>query len=152
MDRKIKEHSRFLCRSHQVMGAFITDLGEEIFEFAYIVAVGLIVTLLFCLIKFHSDLHPLVLFCMLFIVLVVIFILINILSMAIQLKESSEDFYTSFERFDLTHSRADARFWKYCRPIRLKLGSFGYVETKYFLLILFGPVILDSLCSLVLTF
>ena len=152
LSRRTKDQSRCLYRSHQLIGELVFDLAKDLVECGYMMVVLLIVTLLFCLIKFHSVLHPLVLFCMLFFVATVIILLKVLLSMAVHLREFSEGFYTSFERFDLTHSRADIRFWKSCRPIKLKMGNFGYVETKNFLLILFGPVILDSLCSLVLTF
>ena len=128
------------------------DTLKEILEGSYFLGAILLITLMFGLIKFHAELDTLALIVMFFVLGFATFIAIVLFSKAVELRVESQAAYNTFQIFDLRPSRMDVRNWKSCRPIKVKMGTFGYIETKDFLLIFFGPVVLDTLLSSLLTF
>ena len=134
------------------MSEYAFDTLKEILEGSYFLGAVLIITISFCLIKFHSELNSLALFCMLFLVVFTVFLASVLISKAVDLREESEAAYKTFQRFDIGRSKMDVLRWKSCRPIKAKMGTFGNIETHDFLLIYFGPVVLDTLLTLLLTF
>jgi len=70
---------------------------------------------------------------------------------AIAVRYLSEASFTSFQRFDLNSNPVQIRFWNSCRPLELKIGQFGAINSHKILLIIFGDVILSNLLTLLLT-
>ena len=134
------------------MSQYAFDTFKEILEVSYFMAAALIITLMFCLIEFHSDLNIIAFFGLLFIVFFAIINTVILISKAVHLRGESQASYNTFQRFDIGRSKMDVRNWNSSRPITVKIGTFGYIKSHGFLLIFFGPVVLDTLLTLLLTF
>ena len=134
------------------MSQYAFSTLKELLAGSYFLGAGLLVTLIFCLIKFHSELDTMAMISMLLMVACTVFICTVFMSKGVDLRVASEAAYNTYQRFDFRRSKLDARNWKSCRPIKVKMGTFGYIETHDFLLIFFGPVVFDTLLTLLLTF
>jgi len=146
-----KEQIKYSYRGHEVMNQFANKMFGVVVAVAYILAACVVITCLFCLIRFTSSLPILFLLWILAAFVVVSGILVLLITKAVQIRVLSKSSFTSFQRFDLNQNRETRLFWKSCRPLRINVGSFGSIESHEFLLILFGDIVLNNTVTLLLS-
>jgi len=78
-------------------------------------------------------------------------ILVLLVTRAITIRVQSEKVYLAFQEL-VTCTKVDSRFWKSCRPVFMKVGSVGSIETYEFLIVLFEGVVLQITINLLLNF
>jgi hypothetical protein len=74
------------------------------------------------------------------------------LRMSIRIYYHSEAFLKGAQNNPSVQGKYDHIVWRSRRPISISVGNLFEIETKNFLLRLFGEVILQNICSLSLTF
>jgi len=145
------EQIRIEYRSHQLLNIFAQDISANAVAALYFLVSFVATCALYCSIGYHSVIEPFLLLSLAFL-LVLLFVLGTFLvNKAIDIYFESEKIYLDFLATPGL-SAADFRFWKSCRPVKVKVGAVGSVETHDFLAILLESVILKSTIDLLLNF
>jgi len=75
-----------------------------------------------------------------------------LLQFIIECSNNSSGCRRSFEQNDLGRSKYDILFWKSCPRLKIQMGQLFTVESKEFLMKLYGNVLLETCVDLLLTF
>jgi len=133
----------------------MNQLANQMFSTAVAITIlegiCVIITFSFCLVRFMTTLPSLVLLCIIIGFTVVTGSTIFLVKKAINIRILSEAALVSFQKIDFKQNQANARFWKSCLPLKMKVGPFGSMETHEFLLILFGNIILNNTVTLLIS-
>jgi len=149
--KRNKFRSQIEYRSHQILNKLAQAVSIELVAGAYIVGSGILITSIYSLIRYHSVLGPMFIIVLVVLALMVTVIIVVLVTRAIYIREESEKVYMAFQGIH-TNSKIDALFWKSCRPVKIKVGSVGSIETHEFLIIMFESVVLNAIVNLLLNF
>jgi len=138
-------------RSHQILNKLAQDVSTAIVAGGYLIGSGILITSSYCLIRYHSVIDPLFLLVLIVLALLVTLVIVLLVIRAINIREQSEQVYLGFQ--DLVPcSKSDSKFWKSCRPIKMKVGFVGSIESHEYLIILFEAVVIRTTINLLLNF
>jgi len=132
------------------MNQFAVQIFSHMVAAAYLMGASVLISCSYCLIRFAATLNPFVLLWMLVVILFTAVSTVLLVTKAIRIRILSEASYTSFQKLDFSNLIND-RFWKSCRPLKIRVGSFGSIETHEYILILFGDVVLKTMVTLLLS-
>jgi len=146
-----KERIRDSYRGHQVMNIFANQLFSTYVAFSICIGACVVITCSFCLIRFTSTLPTFFILWVFNVAVGLTGILVYNITNAIYIRLLSQMALNSFQIVDLNRSREQYRFWKSCRPLEIRIGPLGSIETHEFLLILFADIILNNIVALLLS-
>jgi len=133
------------------MNKFANQMFSGVVAIAYFQGACVLITVSFSLLRFMKTLPSFVLLCMIIAFVGITGTIIFLVKKAISIKTLSEASLTAFQKFDFKLNQANALFWKTCLPLKIKVGTFGSIETEEFLLIFFGNIILDNTVTLLIS-
>jgi len=149
--KRDKFRSQIEYRSHQILNNIAMEFSPLLVVGAYCVGSSIMITGIFCLIRYHSIIDPLFILVLIVLVVIVIVMALILVIKVIRVREESEEICLAFQNLP-AQSKADFRFWKSCRPVSMKVGSFGTVESHEFIITLLQSVVLDTTINLLLNF
>jgi len=124
--------------------------ANSVFVLYFLVCTAMI-SATYCSIRYHSVMDPLFVLTVVLGAFFIVVMLGFLITKAINMRLESEK---ACERFQEMHrsSIAETLFWKSCRPVKIKFGVVGSIETYDFLKITFESVILKVTIDLLLNF
>jgi len=146
------ELHRSIYSCHQVFNIIANDVFSGIVEFALSTSCVLLIFGIYAFFKIATSslkvLIPLILACL----IVVFFALVCSLTLAVSCCLKSNE-YCKFRQNPLRGTtKDDALFWKSRRHTTIRVGQHFSLETRDFVLRVFGDIILQNVVSLLVTF
>jgi len=118
----------------------------------YYIGLVLIITMLFSLIRYNSQLTILVMLFNVFSAVQVYILMVFVASLALKVRSTSVRFYTDFLRNDSNSTKLEKLFWKSCLPLEYSVGGMFTVASRNFCLQVFAASVFETVMSLILTF
>jgi hypothetical protein len=133
-----------------LINAFAKDISSELVGAGYCMGSAIIITSIYTIIRLHNVLNPVLLLIAILFVILASGIVILLVGKAIHMHDISRYVLEAFRSIEARrHIGADYKFWKSCRPFRMKVGSVGTIETHDFLLIMFDNILATCVILLV---
>jgi len=139
-------------RYWQVFLCLVNASFASIALVSYLSMCIIVVTQVFCIIKLRNQLN-------IFLIAFLCNVLINALGMnralmklVISCSNNSSGCRRSFEQNDLSRSKHDLMFWKSCPRLEIRVGQLFTIQSKGFLLKMYGDVMLGTSIDLLLAF
>jgi len=119
---------------------------------SYCLGLAFIITGLFCLIRFYTQLETQFIFFFSLVIVQVYILMLFEFSLVLKVRLLSECYYKTFQEKDLTRSKVEDTFWKSCLPLEWSVGNMFTIASRNFCLQIFGATIFETVVSLILTY
>jgi len=147
--------NRMKYRILQVLNQNWNSVLQTVSGMAYFLAVTVMITSTFALIKLVSDKGTFQ-FAEIFHIsstdLIIICVMHYTVRHGSEIYDGSKQCYSDFLKTKSRATEMDKKFWISCRPIFIWIGNTFILETKGFVLKLFGGIVLESVINLLLMF
>ena len=148
---KLSQH-QVEYRSFQVVNILAQTLSVKLVAGGLWFGSAMVITAIYCLIRCHKSMDPVFAFFLALLVVIVLETIIVLVTKAIDIRINSEKVLLSFQNGTNPNlDKLDFLFWKSCRPLKMKVGSVGWIETHDFLVITLETIV-KSTINLLLNF
>jgi len=137
---------------HQALNKIGNDVFASIVEFALSVLSVVIIFWGYILFRFASDNYTIILPFILGFLVAVCFSLLAALTLAVSCSSKSQHYCKLQQNPVHGNTKYDTRFWRSRKPITIRVGEQFSLETKDFVLQVFGNIILQNVTTLLVTF
>jgi len=143
---------RHIYTSHQVLNKLANDIFADIVEFTLWVSCVMLIIWIYMFFRFSSKSYAVIIPLIACCIIVTWVSLHSALTLAVSCSTNSREYFTHRKCPGKRRVKYDTLFWKSRKSTTIRFGHYFSLETKNFVLQVFGEIILQNVLSLLVTY
>jgi len=150
-DEDTRSKHQLIYSAHQVCNKFGNDVFADVVEFALYVSTIFLTFMIYSIVRFHKDGYTLVPI-LLLMTGITTFSLVSALFLAASCHVNSRACCEAHKKFGRSLRKVDKMFWKSRKPTSVSVGKHFKLQSKTYVLVVFGNVVLTNVIDLLVMF